>query len=268
MSCGSVPLKFDAMLPAQPLRRAAEIGRRAAAAGLSGLVVTEAGRTAYLTCGAIADGGRHRRADGDRRRLPAQPHGHRGHGVGAGGGERGPLPPGAGVAGAGAHRAPLRRGVRPPGTAPARVRPRREADLRVLPHRRAAGRRGRVLQPVAAAAHVGAGTDRLCRPAGRRRRRQPVDAPHGRRGGGRCPRAPAQHARPTCARRCCPMWRLAPPAPDAGSRTSRSSCRPSWWSATPETSARCGASGRACRWRSTGRRPTTRSSSSSSTGRT
>ncbi len=49
-----MPLKFDAMLPAQPLRQAAELGRRAADAGLSGLVVTEAGRTAYLTCGAIA----------------------------------------------------------------------------------------------------------------------------------------------------------------------------------------------------------------------
>ena len=49
-----MPLKFDAMVPAQPLRRAAELGRQAAAAGLSGLVVTEAGRTAYLTCGAIA----------------------------------------------------------------------------------------------------------------------------------------------------------------------------------------------------------------------
>jgi probable F420-dependent oxidoreductase len=48
-----VPLKFDAMLPAQPLRRAGEIGRHAAEAGLSGLVVTEAGRTAYLTCGAL-----------------------------------------------------------------------------------------------------------------------------------------------------------------------------------------------------------------------
>ncbi|HEU0317169.1 MAG TPA: hypothetical protein VFR49_07565, partial [Solirubrobacteraceae bacterium] len=47
-------LAFDAMMPAQPLRRAAELGRRAADAGLSGLVVTEAGRTAYLTCGAIA----------------------------------------------------------------------------------------------------------------------------------------------------------------------------------------------------------------------
>ncbi len=47
-------LKFDAMLPAQPLRRAGELGRLAAAAGFSGLVVTEAGRTAYLTCGAIA----------------------------------------------------------------------------------------------------------------------------------------------------------------------------------------------------------------------
>jgi len=49
-----VPLKFDAMLPAQPLRRAGGLGRRAAEVGLSGLVVTEAGRTAYLTCGALA----------------------------------------------------------------------------------------------------------------------------------------------------------------------------------------------------------------------
>ncbi len=47
-------LKFDAMLPAQPLRQAAALGRAAAEAGLSGLVVTEAGRTAYLTCGALA----------------------------------------------------------------------------------------------------------------------------------------------------------------------------------------------------------------------
>ena len=46
-------LKFDAMLGAQPLRRAAQLGRAAAEAGLSGLVVTEAGRTAYLTCGAL-----------------------------------------------------------------------------------------------------------------------------------------------------------------------------------------------------------------------
>jgi len=49
-----VPLKFDAMLSAQPLRQVGALGRRAAEAGLSGLVVTEAGRTAYLTCGALA----------------------------------------------------------------------------------------------------------------------------------------------------------------------------------------------------------------------
>jgi len=49
-----VALKFDAMLPAQPLRQAGDLGARAAAVGLSGLVVTEAGRTAYLTCGALA----------------------------------------------------------------------------------------------------------------------------------------------------------------------------------------------------------------------
>ena len=47
-------LHFDAMMPAQPLRQAGELGRRAEVAGLSGLVVTEAGRTAYLTCGALA----------------------------------------------------------------------------------------------------------------------------------------------------------------------------------------------------------------------
>ena len=49
-----MPLKFDAMLTAQPLRQVGALGRRAAEAGLSGLVVTEAGRTAYLTCGALA----------------------------------------------------------------------------------------------------------------------------------------------------------------------------------------------------------------------
>src|SRR6202034_2226162 len=54
MSASSSSLKFDAMLPAQPLRRAGALGKRAAEAGLSGLVVTEAGRTAYLTCGALA----------------------------------------------------------------------------------------------------------------------------------------------------------------------------------------------------------------------
>ena len=42
------------MLPAQPLRRAAALGKRAAEVGLSGLVVTEAGRTAYLTIGQLA----------------------------------------------------------------------------------------------------------------------------------------------------------------------------------------------------------------------
>lgn len=42
------------MVFARPLREAGELARRAADAGLSGLVVTEAGRTAYLTCGAFA----------------------------------------------------------------------------------------------------------------------------------------------------------------------------------------------------------------------
>ena len=48
----SKPLRFDAMIGPQPLRQAGDVARRVADAGFSGLVVTEAGRTAYLTCAA------------------------------------------------------------------------------------------------------------------------------------------------------------------------------------------------------------------------
>ena len=47
-------LRFDAMIGPQPLARAAPLAQRSAEAGFSGLVVTEAGRTAYLTCAALA----------------------------------------------------------------------------------------------------------------------------------------------------------------------------------------------------------------------
>jgi probable F420-dependent oxidoreductase len=42
------------MIGPQPLARAADLAQRAADVGISGLVVTEAGRTAYLTCAALA----------------------------------------------------------------------------------------------------------------------------------------------------------------------------------------------------------------------
>src|SRR5215469_12836139 len=53
-TAASKPLRFDAMIGPQPLGRAGELARRSAEAGISGVVVTEAGRTAYLTCAALA----------------------------------------------------------------------------------------------------------------------------------------------------------------------------------------------------------------------
>ena len=50
----SRPLRFDAMIGPQPLAQAAALAQRSAESGFSGLVVTEAGRTAYLTCAALA----------------------------------------------------------------------------------------------------------------------------------------------------------------------------------------------------------------------
>ncbi|MCZ7528594.1 MAG: TIGR03617 family F420-dependent LLM class oxidoreductase [Acidimicrobiia bacterium] len=47
-------MKVHAMTGGAPLRDFQELARRAAAAGFSGLVVTEAGRTAYLSCAAAA----------------------------------------------------------------------------------------------------------------------------------------------------------------------------------------------------------------------
>ncbi|MBA2281649.1 MAG: TIGR03617 family F420-dependent LLM class oxidoreductase [Acidimicrobiia bacterium] len=47
-------MKFDLMTGGLPLRRMQDLARDAAAAGFDGLVVTEAGRTAYLACAAAA----------------------------------------------------------------------------------------------------------------------------------------------------------------------------------------------------------------------
>ena len=47
-------MEFDLMTGGLPLRRMQDLARDAAAAGFSGLVVTEAGRTAYLGCAAAA----------------------------------------------------------------------------------------------------------------------------------------------------------------------------------------------------------------------
>ena len=137
---GSVALKFDAMLPAQPLRQAADLGRRASEVGLSGLVVTEAGRTAYLTCGALAVAADIDVLTGIAVAFPRSPMVTAATAWELAEASRRPVPPGTGRAGAGAHRAALRLRLRPAGPAVARVRPGRQADLRVLPHRCAAGR--------------------------------------------------------------------------------------------------------------------------------
>ncbi len=47
-------MKLDLMVMAAPLRATQQLARDAAAAGFDGLVVTEAGRTAYLSCAAAA----------------------------------------------------------------------------------------------------------------------------------------------------------------------------------------------------------------------
>src|SRR5438128_10490333 len=47
-------MKFDLMAGGLPLRRFGELARDAAAAGFSGIVVTETSRTAYLSCAAAA----------------------------------------------------------------------------------------------------------------------------------------------------------------------------------------------------------------------
>ena len=47
-------MRFDLMTGGLPLRRMQDLARDAAAAGFSGLVVTEGGRTAYLACAAAA----------------------------------------------------------------------------------------------------------------------------------------------------------------------------------------------------------------------
>lgn len=49
-----VPIKFDLMAGGMPLRAAADLARRADHAGFSGVVFTETGRTAYLSCTAAA----------------------------------------------------------------------------------------------------------------------------------------------------------------------------------------------------------------------
>src|SRR6188508_502150 len=51
-----VPMRVDLMATPMPLARMQDLARDAAAAGFSGLVITEAGRTAYLGCAAATLG--------------------------------------------------------------------------------------------------------------------------------------------------------------------------------------------------------------------
>ena len=141
-------LKFDAMLGAKPLRRAAALGRAAAEAGLSGLVVTEAGRTAYLTCGALAVSADIDVLTGIAVAFPRSSMVTALGGLGAGRGHRGPVPPRAGRAGARPHPAPLRQRLRPARSAPARYVLAVKAIFESFRGDAAARRPRRVLQPL------------------------------------------------------------------------------------------------------------------------
>ena len=187
-----VALKFDAMLPAQPLRQAGDLGQRAAAAGLSGLVVTEAGRTAYLTCGALAVAADIDVLTGIAVAFPRSPMVTAAVAWELAAGQPGPLPPRPRRPGARPHQRRYGSDFDPPGP---RLREYVLAVKQIFESFRtgtplAVG--GRVLRPLAAPADVGAGADRRAGSARRRRRGQPLDAPHGRAGGRRRPRAPAE----------------------------------------------------------------------------
>jgi probable F420-dependent oxidoreductase len=52
--CYTAAVRFDLMTSGLPLRQAQDLARDAQRAGFSGLVVTEAGRTAYLSCAVAA----------------------------------------------------------------------------------------------------------------------------------------------------------------------------------------------------------------------
>ncbi len=186
-------LKFDAMLPAQPLRQAGELGRRAADAGLSGLVVTEAGRTAYLTCGALAVAADIDILTGIAVAFPRSPMvtASTAWELAEASGGRFRLGLGAQV------RAHIERryGAEfdPPGP---RLREYVLAVKQIFESFRTGAPlavEGEFYALSLLPAHVGARPHRLRRPADRRRRGQPLDAAHGRRGGRRRARPPAEH---------------------------------------------------------------------------
>ena len=183
----------------------AELGRRAAEAGLSGLVVTEAGRTAYLTCGALAVAADIDILTGIAVAFPRSPMvtASTAWELAEASGGRFRLGLGAQV------RAHIERryGAEfdPPG-------PRlREYVLAVkqiftrLPHRRAARRRRASTTRCRCCRRCGRpARSTVADPPDRRGRSQPLDAAHGRRGGRRRARPPAQHADVPRARPCCP----------------------------------------------------------------
>ena len=194
-----------------PLREFQALARRAADAGFSGLVVTEAGRTAYLACAAAAlTGADLDLATGVAVAFPRSPMVTAANAWELADVSGGRFRLGHRSPGEGACRAALLVRVRPSRAPPARARARPSGDLPRVPRRRALGLRRRLHQALAAAGHVVAGPDRGARPARRRRGGEPVDAAHGRRGRRRCARPPAQHDRPTPARRCFPTWPRAP----------------------------------------------------------
>ena len=110
-------MHLDVMMGGGDLHTVQRFAQAAQAAGVAGLVFTEAGRTAYLSvaAAALAAPGLDL-STGVAVAVPAQPDGHGADGVGAGRRERRPLPPRPRHAGAHPRRAPLRR---PSSTRPA-----------------------------------------------------------------------------------------------------------------------------------------------------
>ena len=118
-------MKVDLMTLGQPPALGPATGRRRGGGGLR-RPGRHRGRAQCLpVVRGRGPGRRSRPGHRDRRRLPAQPHGHRPDGLGARRRHRRPIPPRARHPGARARRAPLRRRLRPSRSAAGGVRRRR-----------------------------------------------------------------------------------------------------------------------------------------------
>ena len=193
------------MTTPQPLGKIGDLARRVQAAGFSGLLFTETGRTAYLNAAVASQAAPGLElSTGVAVAFPRSPFVTAACGVGVAGGDGREVPAGPGHAGADACGAALRRGVRASRSAAARLRAGGEGVLQGVPDRQAGSPR-RFLRPGLHHAAVERGTDRRAGSESRCGGGESVDAADGGRSGGRGACASAGRAglyRAACGAEC------------------------------------------------------------------